>query len=215
MIAALAECPKVCPQVHLPLQSGSDRILAAMNRTYTLDQYRAIVAKLRAAIPGVALSTDLIVGFPGETADDFERTVETMDEMQWDSAFLFKYSARPDTKSFLWSETVSEEEKGARLARLIALQHAISAERNQALLGHEVEVLVEGIARKVDHQLFGKSAHFKSVVFENDGTPAGTLRRVRIVAATALTRRGPGARSDSLVGARRTRGGNCPRGQLR
>jgi tRNA-2-methylthio-N6-dimethylallyladenosine synthase len=187
MIAAIAECGKVCPQVHLPLQSGSDRILEAMNRTYTVAGYRDVAARLRAAIPGVALSTDLIVGFPGETEDDFARTVDVMTEIGWDSAFLFKYSARPDTKSFRWPETVSEDEKGVRLERLIALQHSISAEKNQALLGREVEVLVEGNARKNERQLFGKSAHFKSVVFEDDGTLPGALRRVRVTGATAIT----------------------------
>jgi tRNA-2-methylthio-N6-dimethylallyladenosine synthase len=187
MIEAIAECRTVCPHVHLPLQSGSNRILATMNRTYTIERYRDIVARLREAVPGIALSTDLIVGFPGETADDFERTVDVMSEMRWDSAFLFKYSARPDTKAFRWPETVSEEEKGTRLERLIALQHTISAEKNHARLGREVEVLVEGTGRKIEHQLFGKSEHFQSVVFEDDGTPPGTLRRVRVTGATAIT----------------------------
>src|SRR5580765_6991800 len=115
VIAAIADCEKVCPQVHLPLQSGSDRILEAMDRTYTLAHYMEIVAKLRAAIPDLALSTDIIVGFTGETEDDFERTLQVIREVRFDSAFLFKYSARPDTKAFRWQETVSEEEKGERL----------------------------------------------------------------------------------------------------
>jgi len=187
VIAAIAGCEKVCPQVHLPLQSGADRILEAMDRTYTLESYLEIVAKLRAAIPGLALSTDIIVGFTGETDEDFERTVKVMSEVRFDSAFLFKYSARPDTKAWRWEETVSEELKGERLGRLIALQQAISSEINDRWLGRTAEVLVEGPARRNPEQLFGKSAHFKSVVFPDDGTPEGTLRRVRIVAATPLT----------------------------
>jgi tRNA-2-methylthio-N6-dimethylallyladenosine synthase len=194
VIAAMAECPKVCPQVHLPLQSGSDRVLEAMNRTYTLDGYRDVVRRLRAAIPGLALSTDLIVGFPGEDADDFRRTLDTVHEMRWDSAFLFKYSARPDTRAWRLPETVTEEEKGRRLQVLIDLQHRISAEINDALLGREVEVLVEGPARREPGQLFGKSEHFKTVVLADDGTPAGTLRRVRVVGSTAITLFGEPAR---------------------
>jgi tRNA-2-methylthio-N6-dimethylallyladenosine synthase len=100
VIEAMATCDKVCPQVHLPLQSASDPVLERMNRTYDLARYREVVAALRTAIPGVALSTDIIVGFPGETEEDFQRTVEYMREVRYDSAFLFKYSARPDTKAF-------------------------------------------------------------------------------------------------------------------
>ncbi len=187
VIAAMAGCAKVCPQVHLPLQSGSDRILAAMQRTYTLAGYHDVVARLRAAIPGVALSTDLIAGFPGESDDDFRRTLEVMHEVRWDSAFLFKYSARPDTRAFKLGETVTEEEKGRRLALLIDTQHRISGEINDGWLGRQVEVLIEGPARKDESQLFGKSEHFKTVVLPHDGTPAGTLKRARIVGSTPIT----------------------------
>jgi tRNA-2-methylthio-N6-dimethylallyladenosine synthase len=186
VIAAMAECGRVSPQVHLPLQSGSDRILEAMNRTYTMAEYRAVAARLRAAIPGLAMSTDLIVGFPGETEADFEATVAAMREFRWDAAFLFKYSARPDTKAWRWPETVSEEEKGRRLTLLIDLQNSISAEINDALVGRTVEVLVEGRGKR-DAQLFGRSADFKNVVFADDGTPAGALARVRVIGATSQT----------------------------
>jgi len=187
VIAAMAECPKVMPQVHLPLQSASDRILDAMRRTYTFSEYRAVVERLRAAIPGIGLSTDIIVGFPGETEEDFEQTSAAMREIGYDSAFLFKYSARPGTKAFTWVETVSEEAKGRRLTALIDQQQRISGAANDRLIGHDVEVLVEGRARRNEHQLHGKSAHFKTVVFEDDGAAVGTLHRVRIVAATPLT----------------------------
>jgi len=196
VVAAIAECAKVCPQVHLPLQSASDAVLESMNRTYTLAQYRDVVARLRGAVPGLALSTDIIVGFPGESEEDFEKTAAYMREVRYDSAFLFKYSARPDTKAWRWTETVSEPEKGRRLEHLLAQQQAISGALNDRLIGHEVEVLVEGPARRAGHagsngrgagQLFGKSAHFKTVVFDDDGTPAGALRRVRVVGATPVT----------------------------
>jgi tRNA-2-methylthio-N6-dimethylallyladenosine synthase len=187
VVGALADCPKVMPQVHLPLQSGSDAVLRAMRRTYTVEGYRDVVRRLRAAVPGIALSTDVIVGFPGETEEDFERTVEAMREFRYGGAFLFKYSARPDTKAWRWTETVSEEEKGRRLSRLIAIQHAIQGRLNEAAIGTEVEVLVEGRARRDPGQLYGRSAHFKTVVFPADDTPPGRLRRVRIVGATAQT----------------------------
>ncbi len=187
VIAAMAECDKVCPQAHLPLQSGSDSVLAAMQRTYTLAHYLDVVARLRAAIPGIALSTDLIAGFPGETDDDFQRTLDAMHEVRWDSAFLFKYSARPDTRAFGRGETLSEEEKGQRLTRLIEAQHRISGEINDTWLGREVEVLIEGAARRDEAQLSGKSPHFKTVVLPDDGTPVGALKRVRVVGSTPIT----------------------------
>jgi tRNA-2-methylthio-N6-dimethylallyladenosine synthase len=183
----MAGCDKAMPQVHLPVQSGSDRILEAMNRTYTLAEYRSVAARLRAAIPGLALSTDVIVGFPGETEADYEATLDLVREVRYDSAFLFKYSARPDTKAWKWDETVPEDEKTARLTKLIDLQHAISGEINDGLIGSDVEVLVEGAARRDAGQLYGKSRHFKTVVFDDDGTPPGALRRVRVLGATPIT----------------------------
>lgn len=187
VIEAMATCGKVMPHVHLPMQSGSDRILEAMNRTYTLAEFRAVAARLRAAIPGVALSTDVIVGFPGEDEGDYTRTVEAVTELRFDSAFLFKYSARPDTKAFRWPETVSEEEKGARLAHLIDVQHAISGELNDARLGAIEDVLIEGPSRGHEAQLYGKSAGFKTVVLPDDGSAPGTIRRVKVVGSTPVT----------------------------
>ncbi|HEY3215240.1 MAG TPA: tRNA (N6-isopentenyl adenosine(37)-C2)-methylthiotransferase MiaB [Candidatus Eisenbacteria bacterium] len=205
VVTAMAECAKVCPQAHLPLQSGSDRLLKAMNRTYTVDRYRRIVADLRAAIPGIALSTDVIVGFPGETEQDFAHTADLMREVRFDSAFLFKYSARPDTKAYRWPETVPEQDKGERLTRLIELQRAISGEINDRWLGREVEVLVEGPSRRGGgdsdgrgRQLHGKTPHFKTVVFPDDGTATGALQAVRIVGATPATLLGQAAGPPAL-----------------
>jgi tRNA-2-methylthio-N6-dimethylallyladenosine synthase len=187
VIEAIAEGGPVCPQVHLPLQSGSDAVLRAMNRTYTWAEYRGLVDRLRAAIPDLALSTDIIAGFTGETEDDFAQTVQALEEVRYDSAFLFKYSMRPDTKAFRWRETVSEQEKGRRLTRLIDLQQSISAQKNDAWIGREVEVLVEGRARRNPGQLFGKSLQFKTVVWSDDGAEPGTLRRLRVLGATSNT----------------------------
>lgn len=191
LIDAMAAGDKVMPHVHLPLQSGSDRILAAMNRTYSTAAFRQVAADLRAAIPGVSLTTDIIVGFPGETEAEFEETAAMMRELRFESAFLFKYSARPDTRAFAWPETVSEEEKGRRLSALIELQHQISGEVHDALVGRTVQVLVEGPSRKGgerrEAQLHGKTPHFRTVVFADDGSPAGTLRDVRIIGSTPVT----------------------------
>ncbi len=191
VIDAMASCAKVMPHVHLPLQSGSDRVLAAMNRTYTTTAFRQVVADVRAAMPGASLTTDIIVGFPGETESEYEQTVEMMQELRFESAFLFKYSARPDTKAFSWPETVSEADKGRRLTRLIEMQHEISGEVNDAYLGRTVQVLVEGPSRKGgvtrEPQLYGKTPQFKTVVFADDGSAPGTLRDVRIIGSTPVT----------------------------
>ncbi len=187
LIAAHAELSKLCPQVHLPLQSGSNRVLEMMKRTYTLEEYDQVVERLRRAVPGIALSTDIIVGFPGETEEDFRTTMDYMTKVRYDSAFLFKYSAREGTKAYAWPETVSEEEKGTRLERLIRMQHEISGGLNAKFIERTVEVLVEGPARKQPGQLYGKCAHFKTVVFPDDGTPPGAIARVRVQAATAIT----------------------------
>jgi tRNA-2-methylthio-N6-dimethylallyladenosine synthase len=187
LVRAHVECPKLCPHVHLPLQSASDPVLRTMNRTYSLAEYLRVAARLREAIPGLGLSTDIIVGFPGESEADFERTRRHMLEMRYDSAFLFKYSARPDTRAHGMPETVSEEEKGERLRRLIEAQQQVSAEINDGWIGRETEVLVESTARKNAGQLYGKNPQFKTVVFADDGSAPGTLRRVRVVGATPVT----------------------------
>jgi tRNA-2-methylthio-N6-dimethylallyladenosine synthase len=190
VIAAIAECERVMPHVHLPLQSGSDTVLAAMERSYTLERYETVLARIRERIPGVAVSTDIIVGFPGETDEDFVMTRAFMKQARFDSAFLFKYSARPDTKSFRMPETVAEDEKGRRLQALIDQQHQISGEIHDGWIGREVEVLVDGPSMRgagTARQLHGKSREFKTVVWADDGSAAGTLQRVRVVGATPVT----------------------------
>jgi tRNA-2-methylthio-N6-dimethylallyladenosine synthase len=199
VIDAIAECERVMPHVHLPLQSGSDRILTAMQRSYSLARYEAVLARLRERIPGVAVSTDIIVGFPGETSDDFDMTQEFMRRARFDSAFLFKYSARPDTRSYRMAETVDEAEKGRRLQALIDQQHQISGEIHDGWIGRDVEVLVDGPSWRgkggAVPQLHGKSREFKTVVWPDDGAAAGTLRRVRVVGATPVTLLGESVRA--------------------
>lgn len=186
-IEAMASCPKVAPYLHLPLQSASNRVLERMERGYTIEAYAALVERLRAAIPDIAFSTDIIVGFPGEQDDDFQATYTFMQALQYDSAFMFKYSAREGTKAYKWGETLSEEEKGHRLQKIIALQERISAEINQRRVGQTVEVLVEGPAKRQKDWLAGKNGQFKTVVFPGNGAQPGDLVTVTVASATAHT----------------------------
>jgi tRNA-2-methylthio-N6-dimethylallyladenosine synthase len=187
VIEAMATCGKVCPQLHLPVQSGSDRVLANMERGYTVAEFLDLVVRVRHAIPDTALTTDVIVGFPGEEEIDFLATCALMREVQFDSAFMFKYSARSGTKAFKWPETVSEDEKGRRLQTVIALQEEHSASINRRLIGSTTEVLVEGWARRREGWHAGKSPQFKTVVFPADGTRVGEVVTVRVSDATAHT----------------------------
>jgi tRNA-2-methylthio-N6-dimethylallyladenosine synthase len=186
MIAAMAECPAIVPQLHLPVQAGSDRVLAGMARDYTVAEYEDLVARLRARIPALALSTDVIVGFPGEEEEDFAATEALLRRVRYDSAFLFKYSPRDGTRAFRWGDSVPEEEKTRRLRRLVELQEAVSAEINRRLVGTDVEVLVEGPARRGDGWMAGKSPQLKTVVFGGPAA-AGEVVRTRVEAATSHT----------------------------
>jgi len=189
VIDAMADCPAVMPQLHLPVQSGSDRVLARMARDYTVGDYENLVARMRLRIPGLALSTDIIVGFPGEDDEDFAATESLLRRVGYDTAFLFHYSPRDGTRAARWRDNVADEEKGRRLERLIALQEAISAERNRMLVGSHVEVLVEGPARRPEGWASGKTPQMKTVVFPGPATP-GTRVAVRVEAATSHTLRG-------------------------
>jgi tRNA-2-methylthio-N6-dimethylallyladenosine synthase len=189
-LAAMRDCRKVSPYVHLPVQSGSDRMLEAMDRGHTMAEYRSLVDRLRETIPDVALSTDIMVGYPGETEDDFQQTVDLMEETGFCHAYMFKYSRREATRAYKIEETVSEPEKSRRLALLIAGQEARSLGMNQALVGTTVEVLVEGPARRQASWLAGKTDKFKTVVFEPKRAGIGDLANVRIEATTSHTLRG-------------------------
>ncbi len=186
VIDAMAECPAVMPQLHLPVQSGSDRVLARMARDYTVADYEALVARLRARVPGIALSTDVIVGFPGEDAADFSATEALLRRIRYDTAFLFRYSSRDGTRAARWADDVPHGEKARRLERLIDLQEAISAEENRRLVGADVEVLVEGPARRPAGWMSGKTPQMKTVVLPGPARP-GALVTVRVEAATSHT----------------------------
>lgn len=190
VIAAMAACRHVCPHLHLPLQSASDAVLKRMHRNYTIAQYDDLVARLRAAIPDLAMSTDVIVGFPGETEADFLATLAYLTHARFDSAFMFKYSPRPGTLAARWEETVSEEEKGRRLQQVIDTQEQISRELNARWTGRVCEVLVEGPSRRSPREAVGKTPQFKTVVFPTDAPRAGRLVTVRIEHTTAHSLRG-------------------------
>jgi tRNA-2-methylthio-N6-dimethylallyladenosine synthase len=186
VVAAMAECDAVCEHVHLPLQSGSSRVLKRMRRTYDRDRYVALVARLREAIPDLALGTDLIVGFPGETARDFEETLEVLEEVGFDSAFTFIFSPRAGTEAAAMPDQVPDDVKHDRLERLVATVQRIAAERNDARIGRAEEVLVEGPSRTDPSRLAGRTRRNTTVTFEGTASP-GSFADVVIEGATSTT----------------------------
>ena len=189
VIEAMAECAGVCEHAHLPLQSGSSRILKAMRRTYSRERYLRLVDELRAAIPDLALTTDIIVGFPGETEDDFRETVEVVEEVGFDSAFTFVYSPRAGTEAAAMSDQISDEVKRDRIERLIDVVQHVAAARNAERIGRVEEVLVEGASRTDASLLRGRTRRNTTVNFSGSAT-AGDLVDVRIEDATSTTLRG-------------------------
>ena len=189
VIEAMAECAAVCEHAHLPLQSGSSRILKAMRRTYSRERYLRLVDELRDTIPDLALTTDLIVGFPGETEDDFRETVDVVREVGFDSAFTFVYSPRAGTEAAAMPEQLAEEVKRDRIERLIAVVQEVAAARNAERVGGVEEVLVEGRSRTDPALLRGRTRRNTTVNFAGTAAP-GELVRVRIDHATSTTLRG-------------------------
>jgi tRNA-2-methylthio-N6-dimethylallyladenosine synthase len=189
VIAAMAECSAVCEHAHLPLQSGSTRVLKAMRRTYSRERYLRLVDEMRAAIPDLALTTDIIVGFPGETDHDFEETLEVVEQVGYDSAFTFVYSPRAGTEAAAMADQVPGEVKRDRIERLVEVVQRVAHERNQRRLGRIEEVLVEGSSRTDSALLRGRTRRNTTVNFAGDARP-GELVDVRIDGATSTTLRG-------------------------
>ena len=188
MIDAMANSPSVCKHLHLPLQSGSTEVLERMRRTYTAAEYRALVSKLRERIPDITITTDVIVGFCGETEAEFMETYEMMADIRYDSAFMFKYSEREGTLAHkAFPDDVPERVKGERLERIIGLQEKISAEINTAAVGGTVAVLVEGESRRDADKYHGKTDGFKTAVFPKADTKIGEVVNVRVNMTTAHT----------------------------
>jgi len=187
LIAAIAEEPNVCKYIHLPVQSGADRVLALMNRTYTVAHYRALIDRIRGAIHGVALSTDIISGFPSETVDEHRMTVDLLREIRFDGAFTFKYSPRENTKAYEMPDDVPEEEKGMRVQEITEVQHAIALEQNRALVGTVVRVLVDGPSRKSAADFTGRTDTNRTVVFPRSAEEPGDDADIRIERASSAT----------------------------
>ncbi|HLS90228.1 MAG TPA: tRNA (N6-isopentenyl adenosine(37)-C2)-methylthiotransferase MiaB [Limnochordia bacterium] len=183
VIEVMARAEKVCEHVHLPVQAGSDRTLRRMGRRYTREQYLRLVEKMRAAIPDLAITTDIIVGFPGETEEDFMETIRLVEEVEFDGAFMFIYSPRIGTPATRLKEQVPEDVKRERIYHLIEVQNRISRKKNEEWVGRTVEVLVEGVSHKDPSKLSGRSRQNKLVVFSGGQELIGKTVDVRVVEA--------------------------------
>ncbi len=189
VIRAMADCAAVCEHTHLPLQSGSTRVLKRMRRTYGRERYLELVGRMRAGVPGLALTTDLIVGFPGETEEDFRETLEVVEEVRYDGAFTFVFSPRRGTEAATMTDQVPDEVKRDRIERLIDVVQRIARERNEERVGRVEEVLVEGPSRTDPDVLRGRTRRNTTVNFHGTAS-AGDLVPVRIEGATSTTLRG-------------------------
>jgi tRNA-2-methylthio-N6-dimethylallyladenosine synthase len=191
LIEAIALEPKVCRHLHLPVQAGSNKVLQLMNRQYTRDQYQELVAKIRHRIPGIAITTDIIVGFPGEVEEDFQDTLDLVTKIRYDGAFTFIYSPRIGTPAADMLDPVSEVEKKRHLAKLIATQNGISLERNQDFIGSLTEVMVEGPSQRNPEVWSGRNSQYKLVHFKPiPRLKPGQLVGARITAVSSFTLEG-------------------------
>ncbi|NFD57115.1 tRNA (N6-isopentenyl adenosine(37)-C2)-methylthiotransferase MiaB [Clostridium botulinum] len=187
VIEAIAKCDKLCEQIHLPVQSGSSEILKKMNRHYDREKYLDVVSKIKKLIPNVALSTDIIVGFPGETEKDFEETLSLVKEVEYDSAFTFLYSIRKGTPAAKFEDQVPEDVKHKRFNRLVEVLNEISAKKNKAYEGKIEEVLVEGTSKNDENKLMGRTRTGKLVNFIGDKDSIGELVNVKIIKANSFS----------------------------
>lgn len=180
LMLAIRDLPSLCEFVHFPIQAGSDRILKKMHRLYSKQEYLDKVQALREIVPNVALGTDIIVGFPTETDEEFQETYDVLKELEYSVTFLFSYSARKGTPATRWKDDVPEAVKESRLQKLLTLQEEIYAKQRQSILGQEVEVLVETPSKKDTDQLKGRTRCWKNVIFPGSQALVGTLQKVKI-----------------------------------
>ncbi|MDP8256556.1 MAG: tRNA (N6-isopentenyl adenosine(37)-C2)-methylthiotransferase MiaB [Candidatus Alcyoniella australis] len=185
LIRAMAQVPQVCEAIHLPVQSGSDRVLRRMNRGYSTQRYEELIAELRESLPEVVLTSDLIVGFPGETDEDFERTCELIERVRFADFFSFIYSPRAPARAAKWEDDVPEPVKLQRLQRLHKLQRPITMDHHRALIGHRVEVLVSGTSKLDPAHLKGRTRGGQIVNFVPQEARVGELVNVLVCAAHA------------------------------
>ena len=188
----MAACRHVLPQFHLPVQSGSDRILTLMNRRYSRAQYLDRVRKLREAVPGIGLSTDIIVGFPGETEEDFQDSMSLVNEVRYDSAFTFIYSPRVGTRAAAMENQIRPQVATERIQRLIALQEGLQQETLKRFVGMEEEVLIEGLSRRSSEEISGKGLHGVSITMQGKREEIGRIIRCRVT----------GVKNNTLTGVR-------------
>ncbi|HNQ43174.1 MAG TPA: radical SAM protein, partial [Candidatus Cloacimonadota bacterium] len=179
--------PLVCEHIHLPMQSGADAILAKMNRKYNYEWYLGRIEALRTAIPEIAITTDLIAGFPSETDAEFEQTLNAIKEIGFDYAFCFKYSSREGTAACKFPDQIPEDVRLSRLKTMIDLQRSITLKKFQAQIGKTVEILAEDFSKKSPTQISGKTRDYKIAVLDGSQAQIGTLVKGRVIDATAGT----------------------------
>jgi tRNA-2-methylthio-N6-dimethylallyladenosine synthase len=190
LIQAYSTLSKLCEHVHLPFQSGSNKILGAMHRGYTRESYLEKIDRLRETCPSIALTADVIVGFPGEEEDDFRQTLDLMEEVRFDDLFSFKYSPRKGTRAAAFEDRIEEKIKQERLSILQEIQREITLQNNQALVGSVEEILVEGRSKQCDRDVTGRTRSNKIVNFEGSLDLVGKLVPVRVVKGYAHSLRG-------------------------
>ncbi|MCQ2222703.1 MAG: tRNA (N6-isopentenyl adenosine(37)-C2)-methylthiotransferase MiaB [Bacteroidaceae bacterium] len=187
-LRVIAEVPNVCKHIHLPVQSGSDRILETMNRKYTREWYMGRIEAIRRIVPDCAITTDIFVGYSSETEEDHQLSLSLMREVGYDSAFMFKYSERPGTyASKHLPDNIDEETKIRRLNELIALQNEMSAKRNKECIGKEYDILIEGVSKRSKEQLFGRTEQNKVVIIDRENHHIGDTVRVKITESSSAT----------------------------
>lgn len=187
LIETIAAHKNICKYVHLPVQSGSNRILKLMNRTYTIEHYLDLMGKIKRLMPEASFSTDFIAGFPTETKEDHQMTLDIMKEVRYDGAFMFKYSPRENTKAWDMGDDVPEELKVERLSEIIEIQSVISQEINQSIIGKEVEVLIERDSSRSADDLLGRTDTNKKTLFPREDAIVGQYRKVKIERTNAQT----------------------------
>jgi tRNA-2-methylthio-N6-dimethylallyladenosine synthase len=201
LIGALRDLPNVCKHLHMPVQSGSNRVLAAMRRRYTRESYLELAARARQEVPGLTISTDMIVGFPGESAEDFELTLDLVRRVRYSAMYSFKYSPRPNTLAMKrMADDVPEAEKSRRILELQALQRSIQAEAHAALVGRQEDVLVDGASRRRSWELAGRTSGNLVVNFPGPPEWVGRLVAVTITAGGPNSLRGEAVAAAELVG---------------
>jgi tRNA-2-methylthio-N6-dimethylallyladenosine synthase len=190
LIEVMAQSERICEHIHLPVQSGNNEVLKRMNRNYTAEHYMNEIRKLRQAIPGISITTDVIAGFPGETEEQFMDTYRLMEEVRYDFAFMFKYSTRTGTKAADFTDQIEEAVRLDRLQRLIDLQTAITHEKYKEQIGQIKEVYVEGPSKKDESEYSGKSRDFKITIFSGDESMVGQFVNVKVTEAAGWTLKG-------------------------